>query len=137
MYLGIKSIEIDGKKVKLFIPICSSEEPYQILWNRFITGSNGIILMYDITNAKSLDNISEWCQLFNKKFNRPVLLVGNKVDLEEQREISKEYVEKFKKRYEIFSSMEISLKTGENVDEMFSNITRMVINKFAPQINEE
>lgn len=123
--LGIKSIEIDGKRVKLFIPICSSEEPYQFLRYRYITGSNAIILLYDITNAKSFDNISEWCQLFNKKFDRPVLLVGNKVDLEEQREVSKKQVNNLKEKYDIPSSMEISLKTGENVNKMFKKIIKL------------
>ena len=136
-FFGIKSIELDGKCVKLFISICSSEEPYRILWNSFITGSKTIILMYDITNAISLDNVAEWCHHINKnkKFDRPILLVGNKVDLEEQREVSKKQVNNLKEKYDIPSSMEISLKTGENVNKMFKKIIKLA-REFLPQRTE-
>ncbi len=66
------------------------------------------------------------------------MLVGNKLDLEENREISKERIKKFKENSKISSSMEISLQTGKNVEEMFMHIGRMILNslKFSINLNE-
>ena len=100
------------------------------LWKQYFKGANGVIIMYDITNRKSLNDLSEWCQLA-KHEGIQILLVGNKLDLEENREVSKEEVEKLKKQYEISSSMEISLKTGENVFNMSKKIAEMLYERFS------
>lgn len=122
-----KYVELHGKKMKLQFWIISDEkERLQHIWKQFIRGSQGIILMYDITNAKTLNMVSEWRQMA-KDYRKdiPILLVGNKIDLTEQREVTKDYVDIFKEGHDISSSMEISLKTGENVEKMFMKITEM------------
>lgn len=58
----------------------------------------------------------------------PILLVGNKVDLEKNRQVSKKQIEKFTQDNNIGSSTEISVKTGENVEEMFLKMSNMIIN---------
>jgi len=73
----------------------------------------------------------------NLDYDPPILLVGNKLDLEENREVSKEQVEKFKEKHDISSSMEISLKTGENVEEMFMDITRIILKRWNPEVIEK
>lgn len=86
--------------------------------------------MYDITNAQTLKRLSEWVQLAkNYKEDVPILLVGNKIDLELKRDVSKEQIERFKVNNKISESMEISLETGENVEEMFLRLTKMLLNK--------
>lgn len=86
--------------------------------------------MYDITNAQTLKRLSEWVKLAkNYKEDVPILLVGNKIDLEQKREVSKEQIERFKVNNKISESMEISLETGENVEEMFLRLTKMLLNK--------
>lgn len=124
-----KNIEIKGKTARLQLWICSDKEDARETYYGFIKGSNGVILMYDITNSRSLDFLSKALQDVNKareKYDFPLLLVGNKLDLEEQREVTKDQVEKFKENGEISSSMEISLKTGENVEKMFKKLTEMI-----------
>lgn len=86
--------------------------------------------MYDITNAKTLNMVSEWCQMAkNYRKDIPILLVGNKLDLEMKRDVSKEQVENFKLNNEISESMEISLETGENVEKMFLRLTGLLLKK--------
>lgn len=128
-----KDLELYGKSIRSSILLYASDfrERFNEKFRYYINGSNGVILMYDISNAKSLDWLSEWCQLIknNLDYDPPILLVGNKLDLEENREVSKEEVEKFKEKYDISSSIEISLKTGENVEKMFMDIVRMILKR--------
>ena len=121
VYLGFKDIDIDGRILRLQLWIFNDEERFQDIWKQYIRDSKGIILMYDITNLKSFDRLTEWVQLIRNKNNDyvSVLLVGNKVDLKENREVSKEQIEKFKMDNGISGSIEISLETGENVENMF------------------
>ena len=95
--------------------------------------------MYDITNQDSLTIFPNWIQMVNEYSDEneipiPILLVGNKLDLEEHREVSKEQVKRFMGQHDIFSSMEISLKTGENVEHMVTEITRMILTKRYPNV---
>ena len=134
-----KEIEIHGKKIRITLWIFSPDKHFEKMQIMQVKGSNGIILLYDITNSKSLDWLSKWCRVIRTeiKDDIPILLVGNKLDLEELREVSKEQVEKFKESYDITSLMEISINTGENVEDMLKNITRLVVAKFNPEIMEK
>jgi len=124
-----KDVEFCGKNIRLqFWIISDDRERFQHIWKQYIKGSLGVILMYDITNAKTLKMVSEWCQMVKDcRKDIPILLVGNKIDLEEQREVSKDRVDKFKENHDISSSMEISLKTRENVEKMFLRLTEMLL----------
>ena len=88
--------------------------------------------MYDITNNNSLNNISKRIQTIRENIrvqsrgDIPILLIGNKFDLKENRVISKEEVIKIKNEHNLAGNMEISLRTGLNVTEMFDEITRLI-----------
>ena len=87
--------------------------------------------MFDEANAESLSWVSRRIQIIkeNLDYVPPILLVGNKADLEENQDISEEQIVQFKKNNELSSSMEISLKTGENVEKAFIKLTEMMIGK--------
>ncbi|MFX1571751.1 MAG: Rab family GTPase [Promethearchaeota archaeon] len=139
----IKDIEIAGKSIRLTIHLYFYEEEdlpdikHSLI--RSAANNQGVLLLYDITNLKSLTILSEWYKLLKKNVERdiPFFLVGNKKDLEEHREVSKEHIEKFKEKCDITTSMEISLKTGENVEEMFVGITRLIITILHPDLIQE
>ena len=137
VHLLTKTIEVYNEVASLQLWILF--ESRRSLLEQYPKGSLGFILMYDISNAKSLDWLSEWCQLIknNLDYDPPILLVGNKLDLEENREVSKEEVAKFKEKHDISSSMEISLKTGENVEKMFMDIVRMILKRLHPEVIEK
>ena len=125
-----KKINTLGVIKKLQFWIDSDSERFKFLIPNHLSGSNGIILIYDITNPNSLNYLSEVLQSatnFREKYNVPILLVGNKSDLKENREISEEQIKKFKIENKISNSMEISLKTGKNVERMVRRITRMAL----------
>ncbi|MFW9874013.1 MAG: Rab family GTPase [Candidatus Thorarchaeota archaeon] len=127
---NIKDIEINSKIIRLMIWEWSLENEIKKLIPYFLERTNGVLFLYDITNTETLYKLTEWAAMIkeNIKEGIPMLLVGNKLDLEENREVSEEQVEKFKEDYNISSSIEISAKTGENVEEMFKELTRMILN---------
>ena len=133
--LGVDApTETKEKKLKLQFWIF----PYKSLkdtlkWEEFLSnqikGSNGIVIMYDITDAETLDWVSDRIQAIknNLDYVPPVMLIGNKLEVEGNREISIEQVTEFKEVNDISSSMEISLKTGENIEETFMKLTEMML----------
>ena len=120
-----RGVEINrNQKIILDFWIHNEDKKFKFLLNFQTMGAKGIILMYDITNEESLNKLSEWIPLIRD--SPPILLVGNKLDLGSNREVSKELVDIFKEKNNISDSMEISLQTGENVEKMFKKLTEMI-----------
>jgi Ras-related protein Rab-1A len=134
--LPLKSVE---EKMKLQFWIF----PYDYLtelvnWDEFaylqIRESNGIIIMYDITDEETMKWAIERIQMIRKVIDRipAILLVGNKLKSDKDREVSEEQITQLKHECEINSSMEISLETGKNVEKAFIELTRMMLKNSAP-----
>jgi len=97
--------------------------------NIMFKSAHGGIIMYDITNRSSLSKIPEWSNKIRQfREDIPILLVGNKLDLEENREISRDYGIMIKEENSLSSFIEISVETGENVDNMLEILVNLMIN---------
>ena len=86
----IKTIEVDGKKIKLQIWDTAGQERYRAITNAYYRDAVGALLVYDITSEKSFESIEEkWRRelMDNAEENIVLLLVGNKSDLEDRREV--------------------------------------------------
>ncbi|MBD3340887.1 MAG: GTP-binding protein [Candidatus Lokiarchaeota archaeon] len=127
----VKSLEIEGKKVKLQIWDFGGEERFRFLLPTYVKGANGGLFMYDITNYSSLAHIDDWLVVIRKKINEmfPIIVVGGKADLTEDREVSAEEGIKISKSRDTDGFVECSSKTGENVEETFEGITRLMLRK--------
>jgi len=100
-------------------------------FNHLLRGCNGAFLVYDITNYESLSPIPEWIRSIRGACGDiPLLLIGNKSDLESQRELSKEQGIALVKKYNLSKSYEISVKTGENLDTIYQKISELYYQKF-------
>ena len=126
----VKSLEIDEKKVKLQIWDFGGEERFRFLLPTYVKGANGGIFMYDITNYSSLAHIDDWLTVIHKKIDDmfPVIVVGGKADLEE-REVSSEEGIQISESRDMNAFIECSSKTGENVEETFEALTRLMLQK--------
>ena len=106
----------------------AGQEKYKSLAVNVIKKAHGVILMYDVTDKKSFDAISNWMKnvidIKGKDF--PVMLVGNKIDLVDHREVSTEEGENSAKQYGI-QFFEISNKFGTNVEEACSGLINLVV----------
>ena len=119
----------DGKKVNIKFCDTSGQERYHSLAPNFIKKADGIILMYDITDRESFDTISKWWEdiLNNKEKDFPIILVGNKIDLEDNREVKREEGENLAKKLNT-KFFEISNKDGTNVKESSRELISMILN---------
>ncbi|KAJ5077386.1 ras-related protein rab-13 [Anaeramoeba ignava] len=123
-----KRITIDSKRIKLHIWDLSGQERFKKITNSYYRGAHGLVLVYDITNEESFENIEEnWMTSIKENANENVktILIGNKCDLEEKREISKEEGKEFADKYQI-PFYEVSAKNNINIDNIFFEITRNI-----------
>ena len=94
----------------------------------YYKGKNGILVVYDITNRQSFDDINFWLNEIKEKANKNtiILLVGNKCDLEDERKVSFQEGKDFADNNGI-KFIETSAKTNQNVDEAFEILIDKVI----------
>lgn len=115
------------KKVKFQVWDTAGQERYMSLNKNLFQRVQGIILMYDISMDKSFESLDGWMKIIKQLApNIPIILLGNKKDLENKRAISKEKGEEFSKKQNI-TFFETSGKTGENVDESFMYLAEEII----------
>ena len=107
----------NGEFLKIIFYDTAGQERYKSISFNLIKSADGILLMYDVTEKSSFDEINGWIKSIKeaKGDDFPIILIGNKCDLE-KRVISKEEGEKFAKE-QGFSFMETSCKEGINIEE--------------------
>ena len=93
------------------------QEKYHSIAPNIIKKANGIIIMYDITNKSTFDSIPEILKTIEEEKGKdfPMILIGNKIDLENEREIKKEEAEELAEKYGM-EFFEISNKEGINIE---------------------
>ena len=131
MEYNTKTILLDnGNIVRLEIWDTNSSEELTVFIRNYYKSADGIILIYNITNRNSFEKLdhrfNDIIYCYSKYI--PIFLVGNKIDLEDRREITFAEGEEFSKKHG-FMFCECSAKTGENIDFIF--------NKLANEINPE
>ena len=125
----IKKITLPNKKkLKIYFYDTTGQERFKSLTKNSIKIADGILLLYDITQKKSFEAISEWMKSIQeiKGDNFPIILLGNKCDLENKREITKEQGIDISNKYNI-SFYEISNKEGINTEEPFSDLINKIL----------
>ena len=98
-----KNIIYNDTKVALQIWDTAGQERYKAITKSFVKGTDGIIFMYDITNKNTFINIKKWIQETGDENPNGAkkLIVGNKIDREENREVTDEMKEKLEKEMDI------------------------------------
>jgi len=116
--------------VKLQIWDFGGEERFRFLLSQYCKGANGAFFLYDITKSLTLDHLPDWTQIIREHAGDiPIMLIGSKKDLEEFRDVSTEDGDLAAKKYNLTSFMELSSKTGENVEQAFEIMTKILIEK--------
>ncbi|ELW67098.1 Ras-related protein Rab-8A [Tupaia chinensis] len=115
----IRTIELDGKRIKLQIWDTAGQERFRTITTAYYRGAMGIMLVYDITNEKSFDNIRNWIRNIEEHASADVekMILGNKCDVNDKRQVSKERGEKLALDYGI-KFMETSAKANINVENL-------------------
>ena len=86
----IRTIELDGKKIKLQIWDTAGQERFRTITTAYYRGAMGIMLVYDITNEKSFDNIKNWIRNIEEHASADVekMILGNKCDMNDRRQVT-------------------------------------------------
>uniref|UniRef100_A0A8C3RHF1 small monomeric GTPase n=1 Tax=Cyanoderma ruficeps TaxID=181631 RepID=A0A8C3RHF1_9PASS len=111
----IKTVELQGKKIKLQIWDTAGQERFHTITTSYYRGAMGIMLVYDITNAKSFENISKWLRNIDEHANEDVerMLLGNKCDMEDKRVVPKAKGEQVSIKHKLlYPSQQIAAKTS-------------------------
>ncbi|XP_073916000.1 ras-related protein Rab-26 isoform X6 [Castor canadensis] len=120
-----KVVDVDGMKVKLQIWDTAGQERFRSVTHAYYRDAHALLLLYDVTNKASFDNIQAWLTAIQEYARHDVvlLLLGNKVDSAQERVVKREDGEKLAKEYGL-PFMETSAKTGLNVDLAFTAIAK-------------
>ena len=125
------------KKMKFQIWDTAGQEKYMSINKNLFQRVEGIILMYDITVQQSFDNLDKWLNTINQLASGiPLILIGNKIDLENKRKISKEKGEEFANNNDI-DFFESSGKSGVNVEESFIFLGEQIMKLNKNKNNED
>ena len=133
----VKTISIDTFegpiKCKLQLWDTGGQERFSSIRPMYYRGSLGKILVFDLTNSASFEHLPQWIEEVraNIKAEIPVLLVGNKSDLTDQRAVSVEELNNFTRDFNLYY-METSAKTGDGVGDCFSILACLMIGQGVP-----
>jgi len=126
----IKTIELKGKKIKLQIWDTAGQERFHTITTSYYRGAMGIMLVYDITNSKSFENIAKWLRNIDEHANEDVekMILGNKCDMDENRAVPKDRGEAIAREHGI-KFMETSAKNNINIERAFQELAEAILNK--------
>jgi len=123
----IRTIEIQGERVKLQIWDTAGQERFRTITSTYYRGTHGVIVVYDVTSGESFVNVKRWlheidanCDVVNR------ILVGNKNDDPDRKVVLTEDARRFADQMGI-QLFETSAKDNINVEEMFRAITQLVL----------
>ena len=136
--LGTKVEKINNKKIKVQIWDTAGQERYKSITKTYYKGAKGAFIVYDITKKDSFKNVDKWIQDL-KEFgdeDASILIVGNKSDLEENREVT---IEEVKKKAEVYkvAYCETSALKSQNINYAFQTLIKLVAEKMENKKNEE
>ncbi|SMN18532.1 similar to Saccharomyces cerevisiae YFL005W SEC4 Rab family GTPase essential for vesicle-mediated exocytic secretion and autophagy [Maudiozyma saulgeensis] len=125
----IKTVDINGKKVKLQLWDTAGQERFRTITTAYYRGAMGIILVYDVTDERTFKNIKTWFNTVSEHANddAQLLLVGNKSDMD-TRVVTTEQGEDLAKELGI-PFVESSAKDDSNVDDIFFTLAKLIQEK--------
>ena len=135
----LKNVQLDdGKIVKIQIWDTAGQDRFRSITKNYYKGAHGIILIYDITNKKSFENVRNWINQIKEEVSEKVsiILVGNKIDDEEHRVVPTVEGEKLSKELGLMF-FECSAKSGINIDSTFNELVKTTVENYSKVIKGE
>ena len=115
----------NGKTIRLQLWDTAGQDRFRSITRNLYKGAAGIMLIYDVTSKKTFQNVKNWVDSIRTEVSNKVVivLVGNKIDKTEQREVQKEEGEDLAEEFNL-PYFECSALTGENINEAFMELAR-------------
>ncbi|WFD31798.1 ras GTPase [Malassezia sp. CBS 17886] len=123
----IRTIELEGKTVKLQIWDTAGQERFRTITSSYYRGAHGIIVVYDVTDEATFANVKQWLQEIERYACEGVnkLLVGNKSDLASSRAVEYDTAKQFAEQLNI-PFLETSAKDATNVEQAFLTMAKQI-----------
>ena len=117
----MKSVVINGQTVKLQLWDTAGQEKYKSMVSSYYRGANAALIIFDITSRATFDALPVWIENFYKNGpeQKNIILIGNKKDLEEERQVTQEEAQIFSETNNMIY-FETSAKDGDNIDYVFN-----------------
>ena len=127
---GSKQFKIEGHTIKAQIWDTAGQERYKAITSAYYKGAKGAFVVYDITRKGSFESIEKWVNDLTSTADKKltIVVIGNKCDLEDQRQITKEQGEEKANKLEV-AFLETSAFSGENLDKAFDKMMNEVYKK--------
>jgi len=125
---------LDGKTIKLQIWDTAGQERFRTITSSYYRGAHGIIVVYDVTDSDSFNNVKQWLSEIDRYAGENVnkLLVGNKCDLVNKKAVDYETAKAFADKLEI-PFLETSAKAATNVEKAFLTMAGEIKNTLGAQ----
>ncbi|KAK3092777.1 hypothetical protein FSP39_007120 [Pinctada imbricata] len=129
----IRTIELDGKTIKLQIWDTAGQERFRTITSSYYRGAHGIIVVYDVTDQESFTNVKQWLQEIDRYASENVnkLLVGNKSDMDMKKVVDYTTAKEFADSLGI-PFLETSAKNATNVEQAFMTMAAEIKNRMGP-----
>jgi len=123
----IRTIELEGKTVKLQIWDTAGQERFRTITSSYYRGAHGIIVVYDVTDNDTFTNVKQWLQEIDRYASEGVnkLLVGNKSDLTSKKVVEYTVAKEFADQLSI-PFLETSAKNATNVEQAFLTMAKQI-----------
>lgn len=124
---------MDGKNVKLQIWDTAGQERFRTITSSYYRGAHGIIIVYDVTDLDSFNNVRQWLSEIERYGSESVrkLLVGNKADMQQKKVVTEQMAKDLGSELNI-QVLETSAKEKTNVHEAFERMAREIKENCAP-----
>ena len=124
---GSKIVKKGEKTIKLQIWDTAGQERYKSITSAYYKGSKGALIVYDITKKQTFENVDRWIDELKEKGsdNILIMLIGNKSDLEDKREVQTDEVAKKTRQYKI-AFCETSALNGNNIEHAFDSLVEEI-----------
>lgn len=138
----IKTITIDGSRIKLQIWDTAGQERFRAIVSHYYRGANGIFIVFDMLNRDSFSHLKDWIEELDKKDalkTAEIRILGNKIDDVSSICVSREEVNQFLTAHHIPSSSfyEVSAKNDVHVEESFVELTKNLVERCgAPNVKQ-
>ncbi|KAI5192351.1 Ras-related protein Rab-1A [Nematocida minor] len=139
----MKNIEIDGKMVKLQLWDTAGQERFRTITSSYYRNANGILLVFDITDADSFNDLKGWISEIRNNISSTIVIsvLCNKID-SEKNTVTDEEMDNFVSKYKtdtlrIIGYTKVSAKTGEGVSEAFKEIAEHIMKESPPEKRKE
>ena len=122
--------------IKLQLWFYNPESRFKEFFSNYITGSNAIFIMFDVSDLTSLNEIESWMEVIRThkslSKNIPIMLLGNKADLTEHREPAKVLADSLVKKHDLMGYYEISVLDSANIELTLKTMAETLVQKLKP-----